>query len=64
MDACPRRPWAGGRVLDSYVFGISTRDPWTIAVVAGLLGALALVACLAPALKAASTDPLEALRTE
>ena len=56
--------WAGGRVLESYVFGISPRDPLTIATVAGLLATVALVACLVPALKAASTDPLEALRTE
>ncbi len=56
--------WAGGRVLESYVFEISPRDPLTIATVAGLLATVALLACLVPALKAASTDPLEALRTE
>ncbi|MCZ6689108.1 MAG: ABC transporter permease, partial [Planctomycetota bacterium] len=56
--------WAGGRVLESYVFGISPRDPLTIATVAGLLATVALLACLVPALKAASTDPLEALRAE
>ena len=55
---------ASGRVLESYVFEISPRDPWTIAAVAGLLGAVALVACLVPALKAAGTDPIEALRVE
>ncbi len=56
--------WAGGRVLESYVFEISPRDPWTIAVVSGLVGAVALIACLVPALKAAATDPMEALRVE
>ena len=56
--------WAGGRVLESYVFGISPRDPGTIAVVAGLLATVALVACLVPARKAAATDPMETLRAE
>ncbi len=56
--------WAGGRVLESYVFGISPRDPWTIATVAGLLATAALVACLVPARKAAATDPMETLRAE
>ena len=56
--------WIGGGVAQSYVFGISPRDPWTIAAVSGLLGAVALVACLVPALRAAATDPMEVLRGE
>ncbi len=56
--------WAGGGVLESYVFGISPRDPWTIAAVSGLLVAVALSACLMPALKAAGTKPMEVVRAD
>lgn len=55
---------AGGRVLSSMVFGISPRDPATIAAVSALLGLVALGACLLPAIRAGRTDPLETLRAE
>lgn len=42
----------------------SSRNPLILAVVSGVLIATAVAACLAPARRAASTDPLEALRYE
>jgi len=52
------------RVLTSLVFDVSVRDPLTYVVVAASLAAVALVACVLPARKAARTDPLVALRSE
>ena len=55
---------AGARVLGSMVYGISPRDPVTIAAVSGLLALVALGACLLPAIRAGRTNPLETLRAE
>jgi putative ABC transport system permease protein len=54
----------GGRLLGSLLFGISPRDPATYAIVAGVLLAVALLACWIPARRAARIDPMEALRHE
>jgi putative ABC transport system permease protein len=40
------------------------RDGWAIAVIVGALGAIGIVAALIPARRAASVDPMQALRTE
>ena len=50
------------RLLDRLVFGISASDPLTLAVVAGLLALVALLASLVPAYRAARLDPLTVLR--
>ena len=54
----------GGRVLSAYLYQTTPRDPFIVGVVAiTFLGAAAL-ACLAPARRATTVDPLIALRTE
>ena len=53
---------AFGRVLASLLYEVDGRDPLTIALVTGLLGLVSLAACLIPARRAGSLDPLAALR--
>ena len=52
------------RVLASLLFDIQPRDSATFAVVAALLSAVAVAACLVPARRAARVDPMVALRDE
>jgi putative ABC transport system permease protein len=52
------------RLLGGLLFEVSPGDPLIIAGVAALLLAVALLACVIPARRAASIDPMEALRTE
>ncbi len=52
------------RLLTSFLFGISARDPWTFAALAVLLTAVALLACYFPARRATRIEPLTALRHE
>lgn len=55
---------ATGRVLEAYMFQTSVHDAGTLAVVALAVTALAVAATLVPARRAASVDPLVALRAE
>jgi ABC-type antimicrobial peptide transport system permease subunit len=52
------------RAMQTLLYGVSPFDPATFAAVAGLLGAVALVACWVPARRAARVDPMTALRHE
>jgi putative ABC transport system permease protein len=52
------------RALESQLFDVSATDPVAYAGVTCMLGATALLASLVPAWRAASVDPLTALRTE
>ena len=56
--------WAGSRTLSSLVFGVTTTDPVTFLVVPTLVLAVALLASLAPALRASRADPIRSLRAE
>jgi putative ABC transport system permease protein len=53
-----------GRVIASQLYGVMPRDPWTMAVVALTVIAVAVLACLIPARRATRIDPLAALRFE
>src|SRR5205085_409064 len=46
------------RVLASLLYGVGARDPLTFGFVAGLLGAVALLATWIPARRASRIDPL------
>jgi predicted permease len=55
---------ASTRVLSGFVFGITPRDPATLALTALTLGAAALLACWLPARRASRLDPAHTLRTD
>jgi ABC-type antimicrobial peptide transport system permease subunit len=52
-----------GRSLTSLLYGVSGSDTLTLTVVPGLLGLVALGACLVAARRATRLDPLVALRS-
>ena len=53
-----------GRLVASLLYGLNAWDPATLALAAGLLGAVALGASWIPARRAANVDPMRALRHE
>jgi putative ABC transport system permease protein len=55
---------AASRLLKTFVFGVSTLDPLVLVLAAVLVLMLAMAASLLPARRAASIDPMKALRAE
>jgi len=53
-----------GRVIATQLWGVSAYDPWTLVCVPAVLLITGIVACWVPARRAASVDPLVALRYE
>lgn len=56
--------FAGARALESLLYGVRPHDPAVIAGAPVVLAAVALLASLAPAHRAASVEPMAALRQE
>jgi len=56
--------WALSRIMEGYVYGITSTDPLTFAAASLLLASVALLASYLPARRAAKIDPLAALRYE
>jgi predicted permease len=52
------------RLIESFLFGVTTRDPWVFAGVPAVLATVALAAVWLPAIRASRVDPMEALRYE
>jgi predicted permease len=55
---------AAARVLESVLYGVRPRDPAVMVTAPLVLGAVALLACVVPAHRAASVEPMAALRQE
>lgn len=55
---------AGGRLLSSQLYGVKSHDPLILGLAAAVLAASALLAGFVPARRAASIDPMQALRAE
>ena len=53
-----------GRLMEATLFGVVTSSAWQLAMLAGLVAAIALVASYIPARRTASLDPTAALRAE
>jgi putative ABC transport system permease protein len=56
--------WFATRAIQSFLFGVGQHDPITILSVCVLLAVCGMIAALIPARRAASIDPMEALRAE
>lgn len=55
---------AFNKVMMSFVYGVKTTDPAVYVGVAAILGAVALCALYVPALRAASVDPMQVMRSQ
>jgi putative ABC transport system permease protein len=56
--------WWSGTLLRGILYQADPRDPGTLAAAAALLTAASMAACLAPAWRAAKTDPLITMRAQ
>jgi ABC-type lipoprotein release transport system permease subunit len=55
--------WAA-RLIDSYLYRVDTRDPWSYVIVVGALVAVAAASAWPSARRAAKTDPAAVLRAQ
>jgi len=55
---------AGGRFIESLLYGVSPRDPAVFAATAVTLFGMAILACWLPARRAGRVSPIEALRAD
>jgi len=56
--------FAAGKLVRSYLYGVSAHDGWTLGAVAAVLMLSGAIAAYLPALRAAEVNPVEALRAE
>ena len=56
--------WASARLVRGFLYGVEAHDGWTLAGAAVLLMVCGLLAAYVPARRAASVNPMEALRAE
>jgi len=56
--------WFATRAVQAFLFGVGRHDPITILSVCALLAVSGLLAAMIPTRRAASIDPMQALRTE
>jgi predicted permease len=56
--------WFATEIVSTFLYGLSPRDPLTLAAVSVAVALMALVASYLPARRAASIDPLRALRLD
>jgi predicted permease len=56
--------WATSHLMDAFLFGVSPFDPLVLILAAAFVLMLTLVASLLPAYRAASIDPMQALRAD
>ncbi len=56
--------YAGGRLIETLLFGVSGRDPRAFAFAAAFLPVVAVLASYLPARRGVKVDPIAALRVE
>lgn len=56
--------WFAGRIVESRLYGVSSRDPWIYAAAALVMIVVVAVASAAPARAATRVNPIEVLRSE
>jgi len=53
-----------GKLISAQLYGVTSWDPFALTTAVAALAVCAFLAALIPALRAASIDPMSALRTE